>query len=106
MKEIEVSCANHHNHALEWQTEDTCILCLVEIVRSSDGQYLKVHRRFALSAFIQRLNPDPASSLNRALIVSQRNLSRLLQKSTHVSSTVIDTLLCMYLTLSPLTLTD
>lgn len=96
MKEIEVSCGNHTNHALEWQTEDTCILCLVEIVRSGDyGQYLKVHRRFALSAFIQRLSPDPASSLNRAQIVSQRNLSRLLQKSTHVSSTVIDTLLCM-----------
>jgi hypothetical protein len=66
----------------------------MEIIRDDSCNRLKIHRRFALATFNQRLNPDvtrPSFQQDN----SSKNLARLLQKNRNVSSQVLNTLLGM-----------
>lgn len=97
MRESELESVNHRSHALEWRSEDTCLLCLMEVIRAGSGNKLRIHRRFALATLIQKLNPDVSQPSGSQRETSSRNLARLLQKNGNVSSQVLATLLGMCL---------
>lgn len=95
MRESELESDNHRSHALEWRSEDTCLLCLMEVIRAGSGSRLRIHRRFALATLIQKLSPDVSQPSGLERENSSKNLARLLQKNGNVSSQVFDTLLGM-----------
>lgn len=98
MRESELVSENHRSHALEWRSDDTCLLCLIEIIRADSSSRLKIHRRFALATLNHRLNPDvtrPSLQQQENSSCSSKNLARLLQKNRNVSSQVLNTLLGM-----------
>lgn len=96
MRESEIQSDNHRIHALEWRSEDTCLMCLMEAIRA-DSTRMRIHRRFALATFIQKLNLDVTqpSASQRENLSSSRSLAKLLQKNSNVSSQVLNTLLGM-----------
>lgn len=93
MRDEDLQKEAHCSHALEWRLEDTCLHCMVQVIRSDDHSCLKIHRRFALSNFNQCLRPDPDLALNRKQLATHKNLSQLLKKNQNVSSTILHTLL-------------
>ncbi|XP_045027894.1 uncharacterized protein LOC116920194 isoform X3 [Daphnia magna] len=94
MRENELESENHRTHAFEWRSDDTCLLCLIEIIQADSSTSLRIHRRFALATLNHRLNPDVIRpSLQEKGSSSHKNLARLLQKNRNVSSQVLDTLL-------------
>lgn len=96
MRENELESENHRTHAFEWRSDDTCLLCLIEIIQADSSTSLRIHRRFALATLNHRLNPDVIRpSLQEKGSSSHKNLARLLQKNRNVSSQVLDTLLGM-----------
>ncbi len=97
MRESELESEAHRSHALEWRSDDTCMLCLIEIIRADSSSRLKIHRRFALATLNHRLNPDVTlpSFQQENSSCSSKNLARLLQKNRNVSSQVLNTLLGM-----------
>ena len=98
MRERELESENHRSHALEWRSEDTCLLCLMEVIQADSGTRMKIHRRFALTTFIQRLTDvtRPAQQLQQGNSSSSKSLARLLQKNCNVSSQVLNTLFGMW----------
>ncbi len=96
MRESELESETHPSHALEWRSDETCLLCLIEIIRADPSSRLKIHRRFALATLNQRLDPDVTRpSFQQEDSSSRKNLARLLQKNRNVSSQVLNTLLGM-----------
>ena len=95
MRESELITETHRSHALEWRSDDTCLLCLMEIIRGDSSSRLKIHRRFALATFNQRIDPDVTRPSFQQDNGSSKNLARLLQKNHNVSSQVLSTLLGM-----------
>ncbi|XP_057380156.1 uncharacterized protein LOC130702500 isoform X2 [Daphnia carinata] len=94
MRENELESENHRTHAFEWRSDDTCLLCLIEIIQADSSTSLRIHRRFALATLNHRLNPDVIRpSLQERSSSSHKNVARLLQKNRNVSSQVLDTLL-------------
>ncbi|KAI9557918.1 hypothetical protein GHT06_014670 [Daphnia sinensis] len=101
MRENELESENHRIHAFEWRSDDTCLLCLIEIIQADSRTNLRIHRRFALATLNHRLNPDVIRpSLQEKGSSNHKNLAKLLQKNRNVSTQVLDTLL------GSLTLTD
>lgn len=97
MRESELESENHRSHAFEWRSDDTCLLCLMEIIQADYSSSLRIHRRSALATFNQRLNTDVIlpSQQEKGSSSSHKNLARLLQKNRNVASQVLDTLLGM-----------
>ena len=68
----------HDDHPLQWMlSKDACLLCCVSVIEGRRGwPTLTVHRRFAISSIIGRL--DTASA--------RRQLATLLANDRHVCS--------------------
>ena len=96
MRENDLESENHRSQALEWRSEDTCLLCLMEVIRADSGTRMRIHRRFALTMFNQKLTdvtrPGQQKQQGNS---SNKSLARLLQKNCNVSSQVLNTLLGM-----------
>lgn len=82
--------AEHRGHALEWRSGDTCILCLMSILQ---GHSSKIHKRFAISTFVQRLCADPAVTHRRKDLIAQKDLTWLLQTNKSVAYKLLQCLL-------------
>lgn len=99
MHESELQSENHRAHPLEWRSDSTCLLCLLEIISSEGCHRLKIHRRFALATLSQRLSPEPVVVSSSQLVTSQaqasrnRSLPRLLQKNRSIATRVLAALL-------------
>lgn len=99
MHESELQSENHRAHPLEWRSDSTCLLCLLEIISSETCHRLKIHRRFALATLSQRLSPEPVVVSSSCLVQQEegakktRSLPRLLQKNHSIANRVLTVLL-------------
>ena len=84
-----LTSADHDRHALEWRSQDLCLLCVIDAVQGQNG---KIHKRFALSSLMQRLSVSAAISLSQQDAIAQKNLTGVLHNNRHVSAKL---LLCL-----------